>query len=37
MSEKIEKFIDDKIEHIEDDIKKVQTKPKDIGPSYSNI
>lgn len=31
MSEKIEgvndKFIDDKIEHIEDDVKKVQTKP----------
>lgn len=27
MSEKIEKFIDDKIEHIEDDIQKIQVKP----------
>lgn len=28
MNDKIEKFIDDKIEHIEDDIQKIQVKPK---------
>ena len=31
-----EKFIDDKIEHIESDIEKIQTKPKQIGLSISD-